>query len=167
MQELLEELLTRYRWMDRGVQSTDLRDLVISAVRKIAFVAECQSVQIVQNVPERMMIAADRQRIQRVFVNLFVNALDVMPNGGAIRISAIRKGHSVLIKVRDTGREFVLKFVTGSFNLSRPPARRTGSGSVLPSHGRPLSMTADRSGWSRMALEPASRSSSRHHDVTA
>ena len=89
MQELLEELLTRYRWMDRGVQSTDLRDLVISAVRKIAFVAECQSVQIVQNVPERMMIAADRQRIQRVFVNLFVNALDVMPNGGAIRISAI------------------------------------------------------------------------------
>jgi len=103
MQELLEELLTRHRWMDRGVQPTDLRDLVISAVRKIAFVAESQSVQIVQNVPERMMIAVDRQRIQRVFVNLFVNALDVMPNGGAIRISAIRKGHSVLIKVRDTG----------------------------------------------------------------
>ena len=38
--------------------------------------------------------------------------------------------------------------------------RPAGSGSVLPSHGRPLSMTADRSGWSRMALEPASRSSS-------
>src|SRR5260221_6545710 len=69
MQELLEELLTRLRWMDRGVQSTDLRDLVISALRKIAFVAESQSVQIVQDVPARIMIAVYRQRIQRVFLN--------------------------------------------------------------------------------------------------
>jgi signal transduction histidine kinase len=34
---------------------------------------------------------------------LFVNALDVMPSGGKIRISAIPQHSSVLIKVRDTG----------------------------------------------------------------
>ena len=70
---------------------------------KIALVAEAQSVQIVQNVPENLVITLDRQRIQRVLVNLFVNALDVMPGGGTIRISAILERHSVLIKVRDTG----------------------------------------------------------------
>ena len=70
---------------------------------KIALVAEAQSVQIVQNVPENLVITLDRQRIQRVLVNLFVNALDVMPGGGTIRISAIPERHSVLIKVRDTG----------------------------------------------------------------
>jgi signal transduction histidine kinase len=36
-----------------------------------------------------MVIFLDRQRIQRVLVNLFVNALDVMTSGGIIRVSAI------------------------------------------------------------------------------
>ena len=103
MKELLDEFLTRCRRKDDGVESSDLRELVAGAVDKIAFLAESQSVQIVQNVPENLVIAVDRQRIQRILINLFVNALEVMPDGGTIRISAIRQGHSVLIKVRDTG----------------------------------------------------------------
>ena len=70
---------------------------------KVALVAEAQSVQLVQSIPENLVIILDCQRIQRVLVNLFVNALDVMTGGGTIRISAIRERHSVLIKVRDTG----------------------------------------------------------------
>ena len=103
MKELLDEFLNRCTGRDGGVESSDLRELVAGAVDKIGLLAESQSVQIVQNVPENLVIALDRQRIQRVLVNLFVNALDVMPDGGTIRISAIRQRHSVLIKVRDTG----------------------------------------------------------------
>jgi signal transduction histidine kinase len=103
MKELLEEVLTRYRRTDRGVEQTDVRELVTSAVDKVVLVAEAQSVQIVQSVPENLMIILDRQRIQRVLVNLFVNALDVMTGGGTIRVSATPERHSVLIKVRDTG----------------------------------------------------------------
>lgn len=103
MRELLDEVLTRYRGTNRGVEPTELLELVTSAVDKVALVAEAQSVQIAQNVPEKLVISVDRQRIQRVLVNLLVNALDVMPGGGTIRISAIPERHSVLIKVRDTG----------------------------------------------------------------
>lgn len=103
MKELLDEVLTRYRGTDRGVEPSDLRKLVSSAVDKVAFVAEAQSVQIVQNIPGDLVITVDRQRVQRILVNLFVNALDAMPAGGTIRISAIPERHSVLIKVRDTG----------------------------------------------------------------
>jgi signal transduction histidine kinase len=60
-------------------------------------------VHIVQDVPEGLAILLDRGRIQRVLVNLLVNALDVMPDGGTIRISALVERHSVLIRVRDTG----------------------------------------------------------------
>lgn len=103
MKELLDEVLSRYRGIERSDERTDVLELVARAVDKIALVAEAQSVQIVQNVPENLVITLDRQRIQRVLVNLFVNALDVMPGGGTIRISAIPECHSVLIKVRDTG----------------------------------------------------------------
>jgi signal transduction histidine kinase len=103
MKELLEEFLSRYRGADRGTESSDVRELVTSAVDKIALIAESLSVRIVQNVPENLTIAADRQRIRRVLVNLFVNALDVLPDGGTIRVSAIPVRSSVLIRVRDSG----------------------------------------------------------------
>ena len=103
MKELLDEVLTRFIETERGVEPTDLRELVTSAVDKIGPAAEAQSVQIVQDVPENLVIPLDRQRILRVFVNLLVNALDVMPDGGTIRISALLEHRSVLIKVRDTG----------------------------------------------------------------
>lgn len=102
MKELLDEVLTRYR-ETHTIISSDLRELVTSAVDHVALVAEAQSVQIVQSVPENLAIILDRQRIQRVLINLFVNALDVMPRGGTIRISAIPERQAVLIKVRDTG----------------------------------------------------------------
>jgi signal transduction histidine kinase len=72
-------------------------------VDKVALVADSQSVKIVQNIPESMVITLDRQRIERVLVSLLVNALDVMPRGGYIRVSAVREPRAVLIKVRDTG----------------------------------------------------------------
>jgi signal transduction histidine kinase len=103
MRELFDEVLSRFRGTDKGAEPSDLGELVTSAVDKVAVVAEAQSVEIVQNVPEELVITLDRQRIQRVLVNSLVNALDVMPDGGAIRISALVEHYSVLIKVRDTG----------------------------------------------------------------
>jgi signal transduction histidine kinase len=103
MKELLDEVLTRYRGTHTVVERSDLRELVTSAVDHVALVAEAQSVQVVQSVPENLVIILDRQRIKRVLINLFVNALDVMPRGGTIRISAIPERYAVLIKIRDTG----------------------------------------------------------------
>lgn len=103
MRELLEEFLDRSRRAENEVEPSDVRELVTSAVNKIADTAEVQSVHIVQVVPESLVIALDRHRIHRVLVNLLVNALEVMPNGGTIRISAVSDRHSVLIRVRDTG----------------------------------------------------------------
>ena len=103
MKELLDEILTRYNGADRDLEPCNLRELAIGAIDKVALVAEAQSVQIIQNIPENLLITLDRQRIQRVLVNLFVNALDAMPSGGNIRISAIPEHSSVLIKVRDNG----------------------------------------------------------------
>jgi signal transduction histidine kinase len=103
MKELLDECLSRHKGTAKRAESSDLCELIASAVDRIALLAESQSVRIFQHVPENLIIALDRQRIERVLVNLLVNALDAMSDGGTIRISAIPQGHSVLIKVRDSG----------------------------------------------------------------
>ena len=103
LQELLDEFLTRTTAGDGTMEFCNVRELVASAVDKIALLAECQKVYVVLSLPENLSMVVDRLRIERVLVNLLVNALDVMLNGGIIRISARAVGHSILIKVRDTG----------------------------------------------------------------
>ena len=103
MRELLEEFLDLRRSAEKRMEPSDIRELVASAVEKIAVSAEFQSVGIVQAVPEGLVITLDRHRMQRVLVNLLVNALEVMPNGGTIHMSAVSEGHSVMVQVCDTG----------------------------------------------------------------
>jgi signal transduction histidine kinase len=103
MRELLEEFLERSRVAEKGREPCDLSELVTSAVEKIAVTVEFQSVHIVQVVPEGLIVVLDRRLMRRVLVNLLVNALEVMPNGGTIHISAVSDYRSVLIRVRDTG----------------------------------------------------------------
>ena len=92
--------------MPRGAnrrEISEIRELTADAVQRIADLAESQSVEIIQDVPEGLQIRVDRLRIHRVLVNLLVNALEVMPNTGTIRISASAEPGAVLIQVRDTG----------------------------------------------------------------
>jgi signal transduction histidine kinase len=103
MRELLEVFFERSRGAEKESEPSDVRELVRSAVDNVSVSAESQSVHIEQVVPEGLVITLDRHRLHRVLVNLFVNALEVMPNGGTIHISAVSHRRSILIRVRDTG----------------------------------------------------------------
>jgi signal transduction histidine kinase len=103
MKELLDELLNRWASRERETEFCDLRDLIAGAVDKIAVIAKSQSVRIVQNVPDRLVLDMERQRMQSVVVNLLVNALEAMPTGGTIDISAVLEEYSVVIRVSDSG----------------------------------------------------------------
>ncbi len=103
MKELLDELLSRWANRGREPELCYLRDLIAGAVDNIAVIAESQFVRIVQSVPDRLTLAVERHRMQSVVVNLLVNALEAMPAGGTIDISAVFDQYSVVVKVSDSG----------------------------------------------------------------
>jgi signal transduction histidine kinase len=103
IQELLQDLANVSRGRQKAVEMCRLRDVIQAAWEALASTAEAQSVMISLDVPEDIEIALERSRMERVFVNLFSNSLDAMPEGGRIDISARREDGVVLVQVADTG----------------------------------------------------------------
>jgi signal transduction histidine kinase len=103
VQELLQELVDVRRGKTRSPELCRLREVVSAAADSYSGVARSQSVSVDIEVPEALELPLERARMERVFVNLIGNALEAMPEGGSLHISAERQNGSVLVKVEDTG----------------------------------------------------------------
>jgi signal transduction histidine kinase len=103
VQGMLQDLLDVSRGKAGQVKECNLRELVAGVSDSLAPTAETRSVGIVLQVPDHLVLPLDRRRIERVFLNLMGNALDAMPEGGTLTVSAAVEADSVLVEVRDTG----------------------------------------------------------------
>jgi len=103
IQELLQDLLNTSRGKVEKAEACKLHDVIAGAVESAGAAANSQAVRIEVEVPEAIEVAIERDRMERVFLNLIDNALDVMPEGGVIRIAASVHDGSVVISVADTG----------------------------------------------------------------
>ena len=128
MRELLEEFLDQTRTAEKEFALSDVHELITGAVDKIEATAELQAVQIMRAVPQGLSIVLDRQRIHRVLVNLFVNALEAMPYGGNILVSAVSDRNSVVIRVSDSGPGIVSEIRDRLFQPFATAGKENGIG---------------------------------------
>jgi signal transduction histidine kinase len=103
IQELLRDLLEVGRGKAGEIRLCDLREIAGAVAGSLESAAAAQQVRIVLEVPEGLDLPLDRRRIERVLLNLMENALEAMPGGGAIAVSAVVEPDSVVVTVRDTG----------------------------------------------------------------
>ena len=103
VQELLQELVDVGRGKTGPSEVCRLREIVTAAYDVYAGAAESQSVAIHIDVPEDIELPLERARMERVFLNLIDNALEVMPGGGSLRICAQMEDQTVIVGVQDTG----------------------------------------------------------------
>jgi signal transduction histidine kinase len=103
IQELLQDLLNISRGKVEQPEVCRLREVIAVAVDTAAPAAASQGVTIDVNVPDSIEAALARDRMERVFLNLIDNALEVMPDGGSIRIAATVEQGFVVVSVSDTG----------------------------------------------------------------
>jgi signal transduction histidine kinase len=104
IQGLLQDLLDVSRGKAGQVKECNLREIAAGVADSLAATAETRSVGIVLQFPGNLVLALDQRRIERVFLNLMANALDAMPSGGTLTVSAAAGPDSVLVEVRDTGQ---------------------------------------------------------------
>lgn len=113
--ELVEQEIRR---MERSVNSlldyarpeaSELREFAIQdVVRRTAHLIEgrcqAQNVDLVVEAPDTPIpIVGDAAQIQQLLLNLGLNALDAMPDGGKLNLSVARDDEQVLVSVCDSG----------------------------------------------------------------
>jgi signal transduction histidine kinase len=103
IQELLQDLLNVSRGKSRPAEVCRLREVAQAACDSLAAAAEAQRVAIRVAIPLEIELPLERSRMERAFVNLIANALEAMPEGGEVRISAALEDGAVVVHVDDTG----------------------------------------------------------------
>ena len=103
IQELLQDLLNVSRGSSRGAEVCKLRDVAAAGCESLLASAEVQRVEVEIRIPDEIELPLERNRMERVFSNLVGNALEMMPEGGRIQISAAADNGFVVADVRDTG----------------------------------------------------------------
>jgi signal transduction histidine kinase len=103
IQELLQDLANVARGKKGATEPCNLRDVICAAVEDSRQTAELQNVQIHVEVPADLELPLERARMERVFLNLIGNALEMMPGGGEVRIVSRREPGSIMVTVQDTG----------------------------------------------------------------
>ena len=62
-----------------------------------------QDVEAQIDVPADMYVSADQDMLRRAILNLTLNALDVMPEGGQIVATGVADAHGVELEIADSG----------------------------------------------------------------
>jgi signal transduction histidine kinase len=101
--DLLRELVDVSRGRNQAPESCRLSEIIGAAVDTHASMADQQGVHIRTEVEASIELPLERARMERVFLNLISNALEAMPDGGSVEISARRNGDHVMVQVDDTG----------------------------------------------------------------
>jgi signal transduction histidine kinase len=103
IKEMLQELVDVSRGRIQPPETCHLGEIIGAAIDLQSPVAAEHGVEIHASVDPAIELPLERARMERVFVNLISNAIEAMPEGGEVSISAVENGDSIVIAVDDNG----------------------------------------------------------------
>ena len=106
---LVNQLLDFSRWQG-GQLVLDLQPVDVGAIARDAVAlnlerARHRNVILSAGIPSSLpLVSADRDRLQRVILNLLDNGLKFTPSGGRVTLAVVQREDEIEVSVQDTGR---------------------------------------------------------------
>ncbi|MFO0753834.1 MAG: ATP-binding protein [Thermodesulfovibrionales bacterium] len=105
VKRIVEDLLEFARGREPRKQQVDLNEIVAGAYRLVSATVNMEGVSLsVDTKPGGILAEVDPEQMERVFINLFTNAIQAMSGRGELKVSSERGKNHVMIRVSDTGR---------------------------------------------------------------
>ncbi|MFA5104240.1 MAG: ATP-binding protein [Candidatus Margulisiibacteriota bacterium] len=88
---------------EQNMENINVKQLVEKTIVLVRDQAKGKNVVIDSSVNDALHVTADKNRMIQVLLNLFMNAIEAMPNGGILSVSTEHSGQEISIKVTDSG----------------------------------------------------------------
>lgn len=105
VKSIVSDLLEFARGREPNFRPIKLRSLVTGVYKHIGLSRSIDSIRFhLEFHPEEIVIYADQEQMERVFINLISNALDAISGEGDIIVRAVEEDANIRIRLSDTGR---------------------------------------------------------------
>jgi nitrogen-specific signal transduction histidine kinase len=140
----VRHLSTLARPISERWEFVDLGLALEEAVRLVSFDRRARNVRVLFEPPAGLpKTYALRGQMQQVFINILLNALDAMPEGGTLSVAAVQHGRHIVFTFEDTGYgipEGAGRRIFEPFFTTKEPGRGTGLGltvsyGIVQKHG--------------------------------
>lgn len=102
--KLVQEFFHFARAKEPNKTPTDINELIRAVKRLIENQAESQKVEVGEDLSENLpLVQLDGEQIKQVLLNLAINALQAMPEGGNLTFRTVWESDELCVEVEDTG----------------------------------------------------------------
>ena len=130
--EIVNNLLNFSRTGAAEFTEVDLNAVVEETLSLVAHPFKTAHVQVMRNLQQELPpVRGSNNKLQQVFLNLFMNARDAMPSGGVVEVRTASNNGSVEIEITDTGSGIPrenLHRIFDPFFTTKSSGRGTGLG---------------------------------------
>jgi signal transduction histidine kinase len=142
--DIVKKLLIFARQMPPQKVKVNLNQLVEEALNFLKLRCAKEGVQLTCSLsPDLPEVDADPSQLNQVVINLMVNALQAMPQGGELKVQTLVEGNQVSLMIEDTGigmSEGILERIFAPFFTTKEVGKGTGLGlpvahGIVSSHG--------------------------------
>ncbi len=83
---------------------TNLVEVLNKAITLIRMDADAIEVEIQEKIEgNQLLVNGDQDKLNQVFLNLFLNSIQAMPEGGTLTVTSGKEGANVVCRIKDTG----------------------------------------------------------------